>query len=55
VVAIPNEGFLPIPSIAAGTAEVIGGYCAAGNQAGAFIWTQSSTKEDYSFIIWFED
>lgn len=54
VVASPNEGALPIPAIAAGTSEVVGGFCDSTNQAGAFIWSQASALENYQFTIWFE-
>ena len=35
-------------------AFVLGGFCAVSNQAGVFVWTASSTQQDYAFHIWFQ-
>jgi hypothetical protein len=55
VATIGSSG-LPLPNILAGTSEVIGGFCnVAGDQAGAFVWNDTSSATiDYPFNIWFE-
>lgn len=49
-----GAGLLPVPQVIAGASDVLGGFCSVSNQAGVFIWTQSSTQVDDGFEIWFE-